>query len=138
VIPNSRSLFFELIDAWNTHDLDRACAFFAADYEGDDIAQRETQLGPSGMREALSVYYRALPDVRFAIDDLVLEGERAVILWTARGTHRGSLMNIPPSNRAVAVRGVSALTVRGGKVVRALYIWDLAGLLRSIGLLPEL
>jgi steroid delta-isomerase-like uncharacterized protein len=138
VIENSRSLFIELIDAWNTHDLDRATAFFAADYEGADIAQPESHFGPAGMREALAVYYRALPDVRFTIDDLVLDGERVVILWTARGTHLGSLMNIPPSQRAVAVRGVSALIVREGKVVRGLYIWDLAGLLRNIGLLPEL
>jgi steroid delta-isomerase-like uncharacterized protein len=135
---NSRCLVVDLIDAWNTHDLDRATAFFAADYEGDDIAQPETQFGPTGMREVLALYYRALPDVRFSIDDLVLEGERAVIFWTARGTHRGSLMNIPPSNRAVAVRGVSAFTLRDGKVVRGLYIWDVAGLLRNIGLLPEL
>jgi steroid delta-isomerase-like uncharacterized protein len=81
---------------------------------------------------------RALPDVRFTIDDLVLEGERAVILWTARGTHRGSLMNIPPSNQAVAVRGVSALTLRDGKIIRGLYIWDVARLLRNIGLSAEL
>ena len=134
----SRRLFFDLIDAWNTHDLDLATTFFAPDYQGDDIGRPEKQLGPAGLREALALYYRALPDVRFSIDDLILEGERAVILWTARGTHRGSLMNIPPSNRAVAVRGVSALTLRDGKVIRGLYIWDVAGLLRNIGLLPEL
>ena len=134
----SRSLFVDMIDAWNTHDLDRATAFFAADYEGADVARPETQFGPTGMREVLALYYRAPPDVRFTIDDLVLEGERAVILWTARGTHRGSLMNIPPSNRAVTVRGVSVFTLRDGKVVRGLYIWDVAGMLRNIGLLPEL
>ena len=36
------------------------------------------------------------------------------------------------------MRGVSALTLRDGKVIRGLYIWDVAGLLRNIGLLPEL
>jgi hypothetical protein len=30
------------------------------------------------------------------------------------------------------------LTVEGGKITRALRVWDLAGLLRTLGLLPEL
>jgi len=47
-------------------------------------------------------------------------------------------MNIPPTGRAVAVRGTSVLTVEDGKIKRAFRIWDVAGLLRSIGLLPEL
>jgi len=36
------------------------------------------------------------------------------------------------------VRGASLLTFRGDKLYRAVYIWDVAGLLRKIGLLPEL
>jgi hypothetical protein len=47
-------------------------------------------------------------------------------------------MNIPPTGRNVEVLGTSVLTVGDGKIARGLYIWDVAGLLRSIGLLPEL
>jgi hypothetical protein len=47
-------------------------------------------------------------------------------------------MRIPPTGCDIAVRGISVLTVENGKVTRGLYIWDVAGLLRSIGLLPEL
>ena len=47
-------------------------------------------------------------------------------------------MNIPPTGRAVRIRGVSLLTVADGRLKRARRIWDLAGLLRSFGLLPEL
>jgi predicted ester cyclase len=59
-------------------------------------------------------------------------------VWTARGTHRGSVMNIPPTGRAINVRGVSVLTIENAQVKNAIYIWDVAGLLRNIGLLPEL
>jgi hypothetical protein len=47
-------------------------------------------------------------------------------------------MRIPPTGRSIAVRGTSVLTVESGKIIRGLYVWDVAGLLRSIGLLPEL
>jgi len=90
------------------------------------------------MRRAMAGYCRALPDIRFALDDLVVAGDRVVVVWTATGTHLGVLMNIPPSGRRVSVRGVATFIVRDGLICRATYIWDVASLLRSIGLLPEL
>jgi hypothetical protein len=47
-------------------------------------------------------------------------------------------MNIQATGRSVAMRGMSLLTLEDGKIKCGLYIWDVAGLLRSIGLLPEL
>jgi hypothetical protein len=47
-------------------------------------------------------------------------------------------MNIPPTGRSVEIRGVSMLTIKDNQVQRGLYIWDVAGLLRALGLLPEL
>jgi hypothetical protein len=47
-------------------------------------------------------------------------------------------MNIPPTGHKVQVRGVSIIDVEDGLIVRGQYIWDLAGMLRHMGLLPEL
>jgi steroid delta-isomerase-like uncharacterized protein len=128
----------DLIAAWNNHDLEWATSLFAADYEGRDVAQVEPQHGRAGIRLALARYFEAMPDVHFALDDLIVTRERAVAVWTATGTHLGALMNIPASGRNVAVRGVSTFTLRDGQILHATYIWDVAGLLRSIGLLPDL
>jgi hypothetical protein len=42
-----------------------------------------------------------------------------------------------PAGHDIAVRGTSGLTIDNGKITRRLYIWDVAGILRSTGLLPE-
>lgn len=131
-------LIADLIAAWNTHDLDQATAPFAAEYEGSDVAQAEPQHGRDGIRRWLARYFQALPDVRLTLDDLVVADERAAVVWTARGTHLGAWMNIPGSGRMVTVRGVSIFTLRDGQIAQAEYIWDVAGMLRDIGLLPEL
>jgi hypothetical protein len=55
-----------------------------------------------------------------------------------RGTHEGKVMNIPPSERPIELWGTSFFTVNNGQITYSLHIWDVAGLLRSIGLLPEL
>ncbi len=54
------------------------------------------------------------------------------------GARTGEPMRIPPTGHNISVRGTSVLTIENGKVTRGLYLWDVAGLLRSIGLLPEL
>jgi hypothetical protein len=36
------------------------------------------------------------------------------------------------------VRGVSAFATENGKITRGLHVWDVAGFLRALGLLPEL
>jgi len=128
----------DLLAAWNSHDIDRAAKFYAAGYIGDDVGQAMPHRGPAGIREFLARYLSAFPDFHFALDELVVDGNRVALVWTANGTHQGTLMNIPPTGRRISIRGVSLLTVQDNQVQQASYIWDVAGLLRNIGLLPEL
>lgn len=128
----------DLLIAWNSHDPERIETLYAPEYEGVDVGQAEPRRGPGDVGRAVERYLRAFPDLRFVEDDVIVQGTRAVLIWTARGTHRGVLMRIPPTGRSVTVRGTSVLTVEGRKITRGLHVWDVAGLLRSIGLLPEL
>ncbi|MBI5301953.1 MAG: ester cyclase [Chloroflexi bacterium] len=135
--PNTQFVS-QLLDAWNSHNVERITAFYARDYEGVDLAQATPHRGPAGIRQMLSQYFHAFPDLDFQNDEVILNGTRVVLVWSARGTHQGGLMNIPATGRLVNIRGITVLTLRDGLVTRALYLWDLAGLLRSLGLLPEL
>jgi steroid delta-isomerase-like uncharacterized protein len=128
----------DLLEAWNAHDVERIKTFYAPDYEGVDVGQATPQSGPQGVARLVKRYLQAFPDLYFVAEDVVVQGNRAVLVWTAHATHRGELMRIPPTGRDIVVRGTSVLTVENGRVSRGLYIWDVAGLLRSIGLLPEL
>lgn len=128
----------QLTEAWNAHDPQAVAALCAADYEGENVGEAAPHRGPEGMVASVAAYLRAFPDLHFTIDEVVIQGDRVVQVWRAHATHRGPLLNIPPSGRRISVRGASLLTFREGKLRRAAYIWDVAGLLREIGLLPEL
>ncbi len=128
----------DLLDAWNAHDTGRITTFYAPEYEGVDVGEAEPQRGPQAISRSVDRYLRAFPDLRFVEEDVVVQGDRAVVVWTAHGTHGGRLMHIPPTGRKIAVRGISVLTIENGKITRGLYVWDAAGLLRAFGLLPEL
>jgi steroid delta-isomerase-like uncharacterized protein len=128
----------ELVAGWNAHDLDKVTALYADDFEEEDIANKEVQRGKAAVRRTMWLYLRAFPDLKLEADEIVIQRDCAALSWIITGTHRGTLMNIPPTGRAVRIRGVSLITVANGRLQRARRIWDLAGLLRSFGLLPEL
>lgn len=134
----TRQLIIAVIAAWNAHDSVRAAQFYAPEYEGVNVGEAAPHYGRDGILRGLDAYFAAIPDLRFTCDEVVIEEERAVVVWTASGTHQGRLMRIPPTGRAVQVRGVSVFATHDGLIVRGLHVWDVAGLLRNLRLLPDL
>jgi len=128
----------ELVEAWNAHNPEQVAALYAPAYEGTDVGEASPQRGPEAVRQMVARYLGAFPDLEFTEQETIFQGQRAALMWMARGTHRGPLMNIPATNRPTEIRGMSLLTVEDGKITREASIWDVAGFLRSIGLLPEL
>jgi steroid delta-isomerase-like uncharacterized protein len=133
-----RQLVTDLIAAWNDHDVDRIVTFYAEVYEGVDVAYAQPRRSRDDIRQTMRVYLQAFPDLSFTIEELVVQDYRAAVAWIGRGTHQGRLLNIPPTGREVIVRGTTFFTVKNCQIIHSLHIWDLAGALRAIGLLPEL
>lgn len=131
-------LITNVLSAWNAHDPETAAQYYTPDYFGRDVSQAEPHRGQDGLQRAMARCFRAFPDIHFTQDNLIIQGNTIALAWTAQATHLGRLMNIPASGRPVKVQGVSLLTIANGKIKEASYIWDVAGLLRGIGLLPEL
>lgn len=128
-----------LIDAWNAHDPERVSSFYAADFVGVDLSQSQLVLeGTAGLQRLLASAWRAFPDLELIPEEMIVDCDRIAVFWLVQGTHQGRLLNIPPTGRKVQWRGVSWLTWREDKIEKATYLWDLAGLLRSLGLLPDL
>jgi steroid delta-isomerase-like uncharacterized protein len=128
----------ELASAWNSHDIERIISFYAPDYEGMDVNSTNRQKGLQAIYSYISLYLTAFPDLSFETEDILIQGNKVAIAWKARGTHQGVLMNIPPTHRTVTVHGISVMTIIDGKIKQARNVWDMAGLLRDIHLLPEL
>jgi steroid delta-isomerase-like uncharacterized protein len=127
-----------LVAAWNSHDADRMLPFYAPDFEGVDVAWHQPDCGSAGIRAALERYWRAFPDMQVAVQQTLCQGDCLALHWSAEGTHQGTLMHIPPTQRKVQIQGMSILRLRGGLIWRGQTIWDVAGMLRGLGLLPDL
>ncbi len=94
-------------------------------------------VGPQQIAALYVRHYAAIPDAHVRVDRMVAEADTVVVVWTSSGTHRGTLLGIPPTGKYVSFKGVSVLRYRGGLVIAGTRIWDMAGLLRQLGLLPK-
>lgn len=138
----SREQVMKLVDEmyalWNSQNLSAAGEVYTLDYSGFDVTDQSRANGVEGVTKQLERFYRAFPDLYFSNEEAVLDGDRVSLFWSARGTHKGTMLNIPPTGRTVNVNGVSLLRIAEGKIARGVHLWDLAALLRDIGLLPAL
>jgi steroid delta-isomerase-like uncharacterized protein len=118
-------------------NLDKADEFFSPDYVNHDPAAPKDRHGPEELRQFLSMYRNAFPDMQFSIEDVIAEGDQVVVRWTLRGTHQGELMGIPPTNNQVTVTGMSIERVSGEKIVETWDNYDALGLMQQLGVIPE-
>ena len=70
------------------------------------------------------------------MEDVFAADDRVAVRFVLTGTHTGSFMGIAPSGRSVSVVTNVLMRVVDGKVADLRGIFDEAGLLRQIGVLP--
>ncbi len=82
------------------------------------------------------MFVTGFPDLNVAIEDEVSEGERVVVRWTARGTHQGEFMGMPPSGNEFVIGGLTLLRIAEGKIAEHWVGGDFLGLMQQVGALP--
>ena len=87
-----------------------------------------------GLKQGLGAYVAAFPDVRMAIEDMFAAGDRVAIRFTARGTHQGEYMGVPPTGKQVTVTSILIHRLAGGKMAEDWEWEDQLGVLRQLGL----
>lgn len=95
-----------------------------------------TMQGLEAYKQFLSAYLTAFPDLHFTIEDQVAEGNKVATRITARGTHQGSLMGIPPTGKQITVTGLYIVRYANGKAEESWLNFDALGLLQQIGAVP--
>jgi len=61
--------------------------------------------------------FKAFPDVKYDIKDILAEGDKVVIWWTFTGTHQGDIWNIPATGKKVTNSAIEIYKFKNGKIV---------------------
>lgn len=91
-----------------------------------------------GTKMFASAFWGAFPDIQVSVEDMVAEDDKIVTRWSARATHQGDLMGIPPTGKNVQITGIAIDRFEGDQSVEHWEIADQLGTMQQLGVVPTL
>jgi len=86
-------------------------------------------------KEFVKTVVGAFPDSKFAIDDLLADGDKVIYRNTYSGTQKGEMMGIPATGKHVVVRTIGIARLSGGKIVEEWENMDEMGIMQQLGVI---
>jgi steroid delta-isomerase-like uncharacterized protein len=120
------------IAAWNSHNPDKMLPFFTDDVLYEDVAFGEVSHGSAELRKFVLSEVEGVPDLELKLERANIHGGHGTIEWTFSGTDKG----VYKTGKKFSVRGVSVIDMRNGKISRNVDYYDVATIMRQVGVLP--
>jgi len=96
------------------------------------------EAGPGARRTLYEMFYRAIPDARAEVLQIVAEGDKVVLLDRFGGTHRGEFFGRPGAGDRIEWLAIHIYTIRDGKVLEDAVMTDALAMTQQLGLAPSL
>ncbi|MFN2399210.1 MAG: ester cyclase [Gemmatimonadaceae bacterium] len=122
------------VDGLNRGDVSAADKAFAPDCTIHIAGSPEPNLALAGFKQMVAGLLAAFPDLRFAIEDQIMAGDKVATRWTAEGTNTGPFGEVKPTGKRVRIDGLILDRVVGDRVVERWEQWDQMGMMQQLGL----
>jgi steroid delta-isomerase-like uncharacterized protein len=129
-----RRVYEEVQDTGNLAAIDN---LFAPDVLVHDPMMGDVK-GIEAYRQLTAFFQNAFPGHKTRLEIFVAEGDLVVIYHIHHATHNGEFMGLPPTGKSAVVPGLEMYRLRDGKIVEFWRHDDDAGLMRQLGLLPQM
>lgn len=90
------------------------------------------ELQADGVKAMMAGFLTAFPDLHYRFDDFIVDEDRVVERYTATGTQKGDLPDLPASGRSATWTGVNIFRIECGKIVEIWSEVDAAGRERQL------
>jgi predicted ester cyclase len=126
-------------EVWNRGHFALVDELIVSDYIGHASTPASEVHGPAGYKRFYTLLRRRFPDIHFAIEDQIAEGDKVVTCWIASALNVDGSRKGEPTGKHTLLSGITVDRIAGGKIVEC---WTNAydqGLLQQLGLLatPE-
>ena len=122
---------------WSAGDLALIDELVTDDYVHSDVLLPDSLEGPAAFREWVETVREGTPDMTKTVRETYVDGDTAIVVYTASGTHEGDIFGIAPTGRSIEVDGVVVSRVTDGRLVESTDVWDAFGLFAQLGTFPE-
>ena len=128
------ALFARRQEAVERRDADALAAFHSEDGIVESL-MAGTVTGRAAIAGVYQAWFKAFPDVIMTADDLIIDGNRAVLVNSVTGTDTGGFMGLPPTGRPFKLSLIHLYVLKDGAIQHERRIYDFTGLLVQIGVL---
>jgi steroid delta-isomerase-like uncharacterized protein len=130
----TRRIYDEL---WNERKLEVADELIAEGGTNYDTGVLPMPFGPEEMKGTVLMIAAAFPDNRHEVEEIIADGDRAVLRCTLTGTHEGPFMGLPPTSRKIEVTEIHIYRLKDGKAVEHRVSRDDLGAMRQPGIVAD-
>jgi steroid delta-isomerase-like uncharacterized protein len=118
---------------WNQKSEAAIDRMFQRRREAHGLPNADTTLvGPDQFKVFHRQFCGAIPDLRLDVEDVIAEGDKVAVRWTASGTHLGDHFGFPASGRKAVLKGSSFMVFGGNQVVESWNQMDLHALFQKL------
>ena len=121
-------------EGWNKGNVALIDELYAPNYVEHGLQPEATS--SEALKQEVNMFLTAFPDLQHSIEDLIAEGDKVVWRMKSKGTHKGPLMGISATGKAVSIGGIGIFRLENSRIVEGWVNIDLLGLLQQIGAIP--
>ena len=129
-IEENKEVVGQYCELWSQHDVDAANELIAPScFGGDSGWERNKQLD--------IMMFKAFPDIKLTILDMIAEGDKVALIRNMTGTHTGEpFMGIPATGNKTDTNSTYIVRIADNKVVEARGTRDMLGMWQQLGVMP--
>jgi steroid delta-isomerase-like uncharacterized protein len=91
-------------------------------------------IGREDLKRRVNLFRTAFPDIHFAIDNLIAEGEQVAVQYRFAGTHSGVFGELQPTGRRISITGILIAALADGRIASAVSVFDSGDMMRQLGM----
>lgn len=127
------------VAAWNTGNVDTLDKYLTKDavrkLPQSVAASNSNNL--SELKKEITGFRTLFPDVKVTTENILMQGNVAVVRWTLTGTNKVKAMGYPGDGSKVNLQGVSVIHFENGKMKEEISYYDVYELRKQMGLVAK-
>jgi steroid delta-isomerase-like uncharacterized protein len=131
-INDNENLLRQLIEAENSHDIERLISLVTDDVVIEDIPLGAVMKGKDGVRQGYASFLKITPDFKIELKSWITTDKSFALEAIFTGTQKGDLPGLPATGKSFSNRVCSFGEIENGKMKARRDYWDSASMIKQL------
>ena len=121
----------------NDHSIDAIESIFSSEFIDHMDTYGGLFQGIDGLKKGYAAAFRAFPDLKAIVNQMIAEEDKVVLHKTVMGTHRGEFRGIPATGKKVKYQSIYIFRIENNKISEYWGLQDELKLKQQLGIIAE-